>query len=99
MHIFPDTRKCTINSKWTPPIYQAEKSVKELKSLDFVEMVKEMKKQKLMASMESNPEERIKPPIMMPNPFMTKPQMDVDSLIAKIDAQIAEIEAEEEKRA
>lgn len=33
---------------------------------------------------------------MMPNPFMTNPQMDVDSLIAKIDAQIAEIEAEEE---
>ena len=32
----------------------------------------------------------------MPNPFMTNPQMDVDSLIAKINAQIAEIEAEEE---
>lgn len=92
----PRYEKMYDNSKWTPPIYQAEKSVKELKSLDFVEIVKEMKRQKLMASMESTPEERIKPPIMMPNPFMTNPQMDVDSLIAKIDAQIAEIEAEEE---
>ena len=85
-------------SDWKPPHY-CPMSLKHGKTIDFHEMVKEIKKNQLMAAIDSE-ESKDKPDIRRRFPLLeehsnNKP-MDIDNLVAKIDAKIAELEAEEE---
>lgn len=88
------------NSKWKAPQYRPTICGKQFKSLDFEGMVKGIKKKQMESTLSGFSSER-KPPAMPSGfPFLddahTDGPMDIDSLVSKIDAKIAELEAEEE---
>ncbi len=89
------------NSDWRAPQYKTAVSRKPLKSLDFEAMVKEIKRKQVQAEMPGMFSERREPGLPFGLPFLEDPRpsgpMDIDSLVSRIDAKIAELEAQEEE--
>lgn len=87
------------NSKWTPPQYKPTVSGRPFKSLDFEAMVKGIKKKEMESTLSGFGTERKAPAMPSGFPFLdddhTDGPMDIDSLVSRIDAKIAELEAEE----
>ena len=83
------------NSKWKAPQYKPTASGRPFKSLDFEAMVKGIKKKQMEFSAE-----RKTPAVPTGFPFFEEARsdgpMDIDSLVSRIDAKIAKLEAEEE---
>ena len=88
------------NSKWKAPQYKPTASGKPFKSLDFEAMVKGIKKKQMESTLSDFSAGRKAPEIPRGFPFFEEAQsdgtMDIDSLVSRIDAKIAELEAEEE---
>lgn len=88
------------NSKWKAPQFRPATCGKQFKSLDFEGMVKGIKKKQMESTLSGFSSERKAPAIPSGFPFLddahTDGPMDIDSLISRIDAKIAELEAEEE---
>lgn len=88
------------NSKWTAPQYKPTASGKPFKSLDFEAMVKGIKKKQMESTLSGFSAERKPPEVPRRFPFFEEASsdgpMDIDSLVSRIDATIAELEAEEE---
>lgn len=87
------------NSKWKAPQYQPAASGKTFKSFNFEAMVKEIKKKQMESSLFDMPVERKVSDMSMRFPFLEGPQsnkpMDINGLVSKIDAKIAELKVEE----
>ena len=85
------------NSKWKAPQYKPTASGKPFKSLDFEAMVKAMRIKQIESTFTSTRKSEGVPKEL---PFVqnnrTNKAVDIDSLVAKIDEKIAELEAEEE---
>ena len=88
------------NSKWKAPQYKPTTSGKPFKSLDFEAMVKGIKKRQMEANHSDLSAGRIASEMPKVFPFFedagSDESIDIDSLVSKIDAKIAELEAEEE---
>ena len=88
------------NSNWKAPQYKSTVSGKKFKSFDFEALVKGIKRKQMESTLSGMPTERKAPEMPMGFPFWDRSRsdrtMDVDSLISRIDAKIAELEAEEE---
>lgn len=88
------------NSKWKAPQYKPTASGRPFKSLDFEAMVKEIKKKQMESTLSGFSAERKAPAVPTGFPFFEEARsdgpMDIDSLVSRIDAKIAELEAEEE---
>lgn len=88
------------NSKWKAPQYKPTASGRPFKSLDFEAMVKEIKKKQMESTLSGFSAERKTPAVPTGFPFFEEARsdgpMDIDSLVSRIDAKIAELEAEEE---
>lgn len=88
------------NSKWKAPQYRPATCGKQFKSLDFEGMVKGIKKKQMESTLSGLSSERKAPAIPSGFPFLddahTGGPMDIDSLVSRIDAKIAELEAKEE---
>lgn len=88
------------NSKWKAPQYRPATCGKQFKSLDFEGMVKGIKKKQMESTLSGFSSERKAPAMPSGFPFLddahTDGPMDIDSLVSRIDAKIAELEAEEE---
>lgn len=87
------------NSKWKAPQYRPATCGKQFKSLDFEGMVKGIKKKQMESTLSGFSSERKAPAMPSGFPFLddahTDEPMDIDSLVSRIDAKIAELEAEE----
>lgn len=90
------------NSKWKAPQYRPTTCGKQFKSLDFEGMVKGIKKKQMESTLSGFSSERKSPTMPSGFPFLddahTDGPMDIDSLVSRIDAKIAELEAEEAER-
>lgn len=88
------------NSKWKAPQYRPAARGKQFKSLDFEGMVKGIKKKQMESTFSGFSSERKAPAMPSGFPFLddahTDGPTDIDSLVSRIDAKIAELEAEEE---
>ena len=88
------------NSKWKAPQYKPTASGRPFKSLDFEAMVKEIKKKQMESTLSGFSAERKTPAVPTVFPFFEEARsdgpMDIDRLVSRIDAKIAELEAEEE---
>ena len=88
------------NSKWKAPQYKPTASGRPFKSLDFEAMVKEIKKKQMESTLSGFSAERKTSAVPTGFPFFEEARsdgpMDIDSLVSRIDAKIAELEAEEE---
>lgn len=88
------------NSKWKAPQYKPTASGRPFKSLDFEAMVKGIKKKQMESTLSGFSAERKTPAVPTGFPFFEEARsdgpMDIDSLVSRIDAKIAELEAEEE---
>ena len=88
------------NSKWKAPQYHPATKGRQFKSLDFEAMVKDIKKKQMESTFSGFSSERKTPAMPSGFPFLddahTDGPMDIDSLVSRIDAKIAELEAEEE---
>jgi len=88
------------NSKWKAPQYKPITSGKPFKSLDFEAMVKGIKKRQMEANHSDLSVGRIASEMPKVFPFFedagSDESIDIDSLVSRIDAKIAELEAEEE---
>ena len=88
------------NSKWKAPHYKPTASGRPFKSLDFEAMVKGIKKKQMESTLSGFSAERKAPEVPRGFPFFEEARsdgpMDIDSLVSRIDAKIAELEAEEE---
>lgn len=88
------------NSKWKAPQHKPVASGRPFKSLDFEAMVKGIKKKQMESSLSSVSAERKSPEMPTGFPFFDAAEsdcsVDIDTLISRIDAKIAELEAEEE---
>lgn len=88
------------NSNWKAPQYHPMTRRAQFKSLDFEAMVKGIKKKQMESTLSGLRSERKSLEIPMRFPFLDDSQadgpMDVDNLVSRIDAKIAELEAEEE---
>lgn len=88
------------NSNWKAPQYKSTVSGKRFKSFDFEAMVKDIKRKRMESTLSSMSTERKAPEMPMGFPFLDGSRsdgpMDIDSLVSRIDAKIAELEAEEE---
>lgn len=88
------------NSKWEAPQYKPTASGKPFKSLDFEAMVKDIKRKRMESTLSGMSTERKAPETPMGFPFLDGSRsdgpMDIDSLVSRIDAKIAELEAQEE---
>lgn len=88
------------NSKWKAPQYKPTASGRPFKSLDFEAMVKEIKKKQMESTLSGFSAERKAPEAPRGFPFFEEARsdspMDIDSLLSRIDAKIAELEAAEE---
>ncbi len=88
------------NSKWKAPQYEPTASGRPFKSLDFEAMVKGIKKKQMESTISGLSAERKTPAVPTGFPFFEEAQadgpMDIDSLVSRIDAKIAELKAEEE---
>ncbi len=97
---FPFYDEMYDNSDWKAPRHHSAAGGKPIQSFDFEAMVKESRKKKIEALMAGASPERKAP--VMPSPFpggeRVDDLIDLDSLTARIDAKIAELEAEEAER-
>lgn len=88
------------NSRWKAPQYKPTVSGRPFKSLDFEAMVKGIKKKQMESTLSGFSAERKASEVPRGFPFFEEAQsdgpMDIDSLVSRIDAKIAELEAEEE---
>lgn len=88
------------NSNWKAPQYYPAVTGTQFKSLDFEAMVKGIKRKQMESTLSGMSVERRCPEIPMGFPFLddahTDRALDIDSLVSKIDAKIAALEAEEE---
>ena len=88
------------NSKWKAPHYKPTASARPFKSLDFEAMVKEIKKKQMESTLSGFSAERKATEAPRGFSFFEEARsdgpLDIDSLISRIDAKIAELEAEEE---
>lgn len=88
------------NSNWKAPRYEPTVSGKQFKSFDFEAMVKGIKRKQMESTLSGMSTERKASETPMGFPFLGGSQsdgpLDIDSLVSKIDAKIAELEAEEE---
>ena len=88
------------NSNWKAPQYKSTVSGKQLKSFDFETMVKDIKRKRMESTLSGMSTERKALEMPMSFPFLdgsrSDGSMDIDSLVSRIDAKIAELEAEEE---
>lgn len=88
------------NSKWKAPQYKPTASGRPFKSLDFEAMVKEIKKKQMESTLSGFSAEWKAPEAPRGFPFFEEARsdspMDIDSLLSRIDAKIAELEAAEE---
>lgn len=88
------------NSKWKAPQYRPSTCGKHFKSLDFEGLVKGIKKKQMELTFSGFSSERKASAMPSGFPFLgytrTDGPMDIDSLVSRIDAKIAELEAEEE---
>ena len=96
---FPFYDEMYDNSKWKAPQHKPTASGRPFKSLDFEAMVKGIKKKQMESTLSGFSAERKDPEMPRGFPFFeeagSEGPMDIDSLVAKIDAKIAELEAEE----
>lgn len=88
------------NSKWNAPQYHPVTRKSQFKPFDFEGMVKGIKKKQMKSTLSGLSSERKVSAIPSGFPFLdgayTDGPMDIDSLVSRIDAKIAELEAEEE---
>lgn len=88
------------NSKWKAPQYKPTASGRSFKSLDFETMVKGIKKKQMESTLSGFSAERKAPEAPRGFPFFEEARsdspMDIDRLLSRIDAKIAELEAAEE---
>ncbi len=88
------------NSKWKAPRYKSTARGRVFKSLDFEAMVKGIKKQQMESTLSGFSVERKVSEVPMDFPFFEEARsdgpMDIDRLVSRLDAKIAELEAEEE---
>ena len=88
------------NSKWKAPQYHSTTRGKQFRPFDFEGMVKDIKKKQMESTLSGFSSERKAPAMPSGFPFLddthTDGPMDIDSLVSRIDAKIAELEAEEE---
>lgn len=88
------------NSKWRSPQYHSATRGTQLKPFDFEGMVKGIKKKQMESMLSGFSAERKAPTMPSGFPFLgdahSDGPMDIDSLVSRIDAKIAELEAEEE---
>lgn len=88
------------NSKWKAPQYHDTARGTHFKSIDFESMVKAIRQKKIESMLSDNNTERKPPEMPMRFPFQennrSNEPLDIDSLVSRIDAKIAELEAEEE---
>lgn len=88
------------NSKWKAPQYKPTASGRPFKSLDFEAMVKEIKKKQMESTLSGFSAERKAPEAPRGFPFFEEARsdspMDIDNLLSRLDAKIAELEAAEE---
>ena len=84
------------NSKWSAPQYAPAAGGRPFRSIDFEAMVKRLKRKQMESALSSLSAER-KAPGAFPFPEGAGPRgsTDIDLLVSKIDAKIAELEAEE----
>lgn len=87
------------NSDWKAPQYRLVARERQFKTLDFAELVRDIKRKEVEAALSSIATERDTPemPIVFPFPEAVQADspMDIDSLLEKIDSKIAELKAEE----
>lgn len=88
------------NSGWEPFQYDPSGSMRQFKSFDFQEMVNDIRNRRLKATFSDMTTVRSKRESLMdPHIFdvsKSDSPMDIDGLVSRIDAKIAELEAEEE---
>lgn len=88
------------NSKWKAPQPLSATREQQFRTLDFEAMVKGIKKKQMESTVSGFSAGRKVPTIPAGFSFLddvhTDEPMDIDSLVSKIDARIAELEAEEE---
>ena len=88
------------NSKWKAPQYHPVTRGSQLKPFDFEGMVKGIKKKQMESTLSGFSSERKSSTMPSGFPFLdgahTDGPIDIDSLVSRIDAKIAELEAEEE---
>lgn len=88
------------NSKWKAPQYHPVTRGAQLKPFDFEGMVKGIKKKQMESTLSGFSSERKSSTMPSGFPFLdgahTDGPIDIDSLVSRIDAKIAELEAEEE---
>lgn len=84
------------NSKWSAPQYAPAAGGRPFRSIDFEAMVKRLKRKQMESALSSLSAER-KAPGAFPFSEGAGPRgsTDIDLLVSKIDAKIAELEAEE----
>lgn len=87
------------NSHWTPPAEQTAKKRKRYNPLDFESLVKGIKMKHMESVLSGDHSDRRSNPASSAFPFMdsssSEGQMDIDSLVSRIDEKIAQLEAEE----
>lgn len=88
------------NSGWKAPQYCHDNTCRQFKTLDFEKMVNNIRNKRIESALSGIPNERkSQDPRMRPHSFdvfdSDSPIIDVDSLVSRIDAKIAELEAEE----
>ena len=95
---FPFYDEMYDNSAWTAPKIERTTGSSKMKTIDFEDMVKRIKSQKrasILGSSTSAP--IIEPEFRFPfEPQTPSPDLDIEYLVAKIDAKIAQLEAEEQ---
>lgn len=88
------------NSNWKPPQYKNKEKVIKFKAFDFEALVKKGKRKQIESAISNTPVNRKVPekPVIC-SPFeasLSDDSIDIESLVARIDAEIAELEAQEE---
>ncbi len=88
------------NTDWKAPRYSSSAKSGKLKTLDFESMVKAIKKKQMESAISNTSMERRSNEMPMGFPFLGEERSEtspnLDSLMSRIDAKIAELEAEEE---
>lgn len=94
---FPFYDEMYDNSAWTEPQHTVSVGTSKMKTIDFEDMVKNIKRRQLEAKMAncSREEKKAEPPHVPFGGEAFDCGLDLDGLVAKIDARIAELEAEE----
>ena len=83
------------NSKWKAPSLTSNSNHKCSHSFDFASLVSDLRKNKLESLLSDT--QKNHSPLVVSSPFsQCSSKIDIDDLVSRIDAKIAELEAEEE---